>query len=55
MVLLDQKSKVIDFFENGEDDIYNIRTVSALDGREINDNFILTDLYLDKDLHYQLI
>ena len=28
--------------------VYNIQTVSALDGREINDDFILTDLYLDE-------
>ena len=41
-------SKVVDFFENGEDEVYNIQTVSALDGREINDDFILTDLYLDE-------
>lgn len=41
-------SKVVEFFENGEDEVYNIQTVSALDGREINDDFILTDLYLDE-------
>ena len=41
-------NKVVDFFENGEDNVYNIQTVSALDGREINDDFILTDLYLDE-------
>ena len=41
-------NKVVDFFEDGEDKVFNIQTVSAVGGREINDDFILTDLYLDE-------
>ena len=40
--------KVVDFFEDGEDEIYNIRTFDAVENKEINDDFILTDLYMDE-------
>lgn len=39
-------NKVIDFFEDGEDEVYNIKT-ETVEGLEIDKNFILTDLYLD--------
>ncbi len=40
-------NKVVDFFENGEDEIFHIHTVMA-DGKKIQDDFILTDIYLDE-------
>ena len=40
-------NKVVDFFENGEDEIYNIKTLTV-EGKEIDKKFILTDLYLDE-------
>ncbi len=40
--------KVVDFFENGEDEVYNIKTVDAVGGRVIKENFILTDIYMDE-------
>ncbi len=41
-------NKVIDFFEDGEDEVYNIKTVDTSEGKEIDTKFILTDLYLDE-------
>ena len=41
-------NKVVDFFEDGEDEIYNIRTFDAVEDKEINDDFILTDIYMDE-------
>jgi hypothetical protein len=41
-------NKVVDFFEDGEDEIYNIRTFDAVGNKEINDDFILTDIYMDE-------
>lgn len=40
-------NKVVDFFEDSEDEIFNIKTVEA-GGKVINEDFILTDLYLDE-------
>jgi hypothetical protein len=40
-------SKVMDFFEDAEDEIFNIETVESND-REINGKFILTDSYVDE-------
>jgi len=40
-------NKVVDFFEDGEDEIFNIKTVTAVDG-ELHEDFILTDMYLDE-------
>ena len=40
--------KVVDFFEEGEDEVCNIKTVETLTGREVNTKFILTDIYLDE-------
>jgi hypothetical protein len=41
-------AKVIDFFEDSEDEVYNIETVETAEGTEIDKEFILTDLYLDE-------
>jgi hypothetical protein len=41
-------NKVVDFFEDGEDEIYNISTYDAVGDKEINDDFILTDIYMDE-------
>jgi hypothetical protein len=40
-------NKVVDFFEDGEDEIFNINTVTAVNGK-IQEDFILTDIYLDE-------
>jgi hypothetical protein len=40
-------NKVVDFFEDGEDNVFNIETVSGVYGK-IKENFILTDIYLDE-------
>jgi hypothetical protein len=40
--------KVMDFFEDAEDEIFNIETVEAKNNREINGKFILTDSYVDE-------
>jgi hypothetical protein len=40
-------NKVVDFFEDGEDEIFKIKTVEA-GGMVVNEDFILTDLYLDE-------
>ena len=41
-------NKVVDFFEDGEDEVFNIKTVQEKDGKEISEDFILTDIYLDE-------
>ena len=41
-------NKVIDFFEDAEDEVFNIRTVDAVGGRIIKEDFILTDIYMDE-------
>ncbi len=41
-------NKVVDFFEDGEDEIYNIKTFDVVGNKEINDDFILTDIYMDE-------
>jgi hypothetical protein len=41
-------NKVIDFFEDSEDEIFNIKTVDAVGGRVIKEDFILTDIYIDE-------
>jgi hypothetical protein len=41
-------NKVVDFFEDSDDQVFNIKTVSAVDGKEIKEDFILTDIYLDE-------
>jgi hypothetical protein len=41
-------NKVVDFFEDGEDEIYNIKTFDVVGDKEINDDFILTDSYIDE-------
>lgn len=40
--------KVIDFFEDGEDEVFNIKTVETQEGRMIKEDFILTDIYMDE-------
>lgn len=40
--------KVSDFFEDGEDEVYTINTIETSEGREVNDEFILTDMYMDE-------
>ena len=41
-------NKVVDFFEDGEDEVFNIKTVDAVGGRVIKEDFILTDIYMDE-------
>jgi hypothetical protein len=41
-------NKVVDFFEDGEDEVYNIKTIETVKGKQIDKKFILTDLYLDE-------
>ncbi len=41
-------NKVVDFFEDGEDEIYNIRTYDIVGDKEINEDYILTDIYMDE-------
>ncbi len=41
-------AKVVDFFEDGEDEVFNIKTVDAVGGRVIKEDFILTDIYMDE-------
>ncbi len=40
--------KVVDFFEDGEDEVFNITTFQEKGSKEISENFILTDIYLDE-------
>jgi len=40
-------NKVVEFFEDGEDEIFHIHTVTA-DDTKIQDDYILTDIYLDE-------
>jgi len=40
-------NKVVDFFEDTEDEIFNINTVTAVEGK-IQEDYILTDIYLDE-------
>lgn len=40
-------SKVVDFFEDTEDELFEIKTDTD-NGKEINGKYILTDLYLDE-------
>lgn len=40
--------KVSDFFEDSEDEVYTIDTIETSEGREVNDEFILTDIYMDE-------
>jgi len=40
--------KVMDFFEDAEDEVFNIETVESKDEREINGKYILTDSYIDE-------
>ena len=41
-------NKVVDFFEDCEDEVFNIKTVDAVGGRVIKEDFILTDIYMDE-------
>jgi len=40
-------NKVVDFFEDTEDEVFNIETVVD-HNKEINGKYILTDIYLDE-------
>jgi hypothetical protein len=41
-------TKVMDYFEDAEDEVFNVETVESENNREINGKFILTDSYIDE-------
>jgi len=40
--------KVKDFFENSEEQLFNIKTIESEHGKEISDEFMLTSMYMDE-------
>jgi hypothetical protein len=40
--------KVSDFFEDGEEKVFTLKTIEANHNLKVDDNFILTSLYMDE-------
>jgi|GEM_PF-905817 len=46
-VLGPDTSKVVDFFEDGEEELFIINTTAG-DGKEVSDEFLLVSMYMDE-------